>query len=96
MRAGFAFDRAVRPSPDVRLRALESEAVVLDLKTEHYFGLDEVAARMWAVLEQSSSIGAAYETLRAEFDVDPSQLRADLERFVRELVDRGLLQVIDA
>lgn len=73
------------------MRDLGAEAVVLHLESQAYFGLDEIAARMWVLLAGSPSIQAAYEALLTEFEVEPAVLRADLEALVTELVGKGLL-----
>jgi len=77
----------------VLLRDLQGESVVLNLRTEKYFGLDEAGTRMWALLTDADSIQSAYERLVVEYDVDPGQLRADIERLIGELVGHGLLIV---
>jgi len=80
--------------PDgVLARNLEGESVVLNLKTEKYFGLDEVGTRMWTLLTDATSIQSAYDSLAAEYDVEPTQLRADIEKLIGELVEHGLLTV---
>ena len=62
-----------------------------DLKTELYLGLDAVSARTWQVLTSGGSLQQAYDTLLAEFEVQPERLRADLEEFVQELMRLGLV-----
>jgi hypothetical protein len=78
---------------DVLVRDLQGESVLLNLKSENYFGLDEVGTRMWTVLTASPSIRAAYEALLEEYDVTPEKLREDLDDLVQKLVDKGLLEV---
>ncbi|HUP42057.1 MAG TPA: PqqD family protein [Thermoanaerobaculia bacterium] len=78
--------------PDhVVVRELEGEAILLNLETETYFGLDEVATRMWAALAASGSIERACELLEQEFAVEPDRLRSDVRQLVDELVESGLL-----
>ena len=74
------------------VRQVGEESVLLDLKTEQYLGLDDVSSRTWQILTSGGSIQSAYETLVAEYDVDPEQLRQDLEDFVQELIRLGLVQ----
>jgi hypothetical protein len=74
------------------VRKVGEESVLLDLKTERYLGLDEVSARFWDLLTSGGSIQSAYETLLAEFEVDPERLRNDLDDFVQELVEFGLVE----
>lgn len=85
------FDSKISISPDVMIRQVGGESVVLDLKTERYLGLDEVATRMWQVLTSADSIEAAHQSLLAEFDVQGEQLRRDLDEFVQELLQLGLI-----
>lgn len=83
--------------PDrVVARTLEGEAVLLDLESERYFGLDEVGTRMWSELAATGSVTAAFEVLRSEYDVDPAVLRRDLEELASRLVQAGLLERHDS
>ena len=88
----LAFDLTISISPDVMIRKVGEESVLLDLKTERYLGLDDVSARFWDLLTSGGSIQSAYETLLAEFEVDPDRLRNDLDDFVQELVQFGLVE----
>ena len=88
----LAFDSTISISPDVMVRKVGEESVLLDLKTERYLGLDEVSARFWDLLTSGGSIQSAYNTLLAEFEVDPDRLRQDLDDFIRELVQFGLVE----
>ncbi|MCB9103885.1 MAG: PqqD family protein [Anaerolineales bacterium] len=84
--------RVVAP-PDVLIRELDGEAVLLNLASESYFGLDEVGARMWQVLTTSESIEAAYDQLLAEYDVEPERLRQDVLDLVDQLAAHGLVDL---
>ena len=86
------FDSQISASADVMVRQIGEESVLLDLKTEQYFGLDDVSSRMWKLLTANDSIQSAYEALIAEYHVDPEQLRKDMEDFVQELLQMGLIQ----
>ncbi len=78
---------------NVLVRELDGEAVVLNLNTGTYFGLDAVGTRMWAVCAAADSISDAYEALLAEYDVEPELLRQDLNAWLDELTDHGLLVI---
>ena len=88
----LAFDSRLSVSPDVMVRKVGDESVLLDLKTERYLGLDDVSSRFWELLTSGETIQSAYETLLAEFETDPERLRADLNDFVKELVQFGLVE----
>jgi hypothetical protein len=93
MQGRVPFAARVLVPEHVMVRDLDGESVVLSLETEKYFGLDEVGTRMWTLLVGADSIQAAYDSLLAEYDVDPGQLRADIERLIGELSEQGLLIV---
>ena len=57
----LSFDRRVVTAPDVLFRTIGDEAVLLNLRTEMYLGLDPVGTRVWSVLHESPSIEAGYE-----------------------------------
>lgn len=84
--------RAVIPE-GVLIRELEGEAVLLNLNSGAYFGLDDVGTRMWSALTTSPSIQAAYDSLLAEYEVAPEQLSGDLDTFIEKLVAQGLLEL---
>ena len=87
----ISFGARARVAEGVLFRELEGESVILSLEGETYYGLDAVGTRMWAVLCESATVQRAYEKLCSEYDVDPAQLRRDLEELLGELVARRLL-----
>jgi hypothetical protein len=91
-----ALETRVRPAADVLFRQLGGEAVLLNLATGSYFGLNEVGARIWALLGAGETLRASLATLSAEYDASAEQLRADLLALVDELVANGLLVVESA
>jgi coenzyme PQQ synthesis protein D (PqqD) len=87
------FGSKIFVSDDIMIRQVGGESVVLDLSTERYLGLDEVGTRMWQALVASETIEAAYESLLGEFEVEPEQLRHDLDEYVQQLLRLGLVHV---
>jgi hypothetical protein len=88
-----SFTQRVRVAPDVLFRLVGDEGVLLNLNTEMYLGLNLVGTRMWHVLGSASSIQAAFDELLQEYDVEPAQLRADLEEFVDHLLAQKLIEI---
>jgi hypothetical protein len=80
-------------SDDALVREVNGEAVLLQLTTSQYHVLDPTSTEMWHALLTAGSFVAAVEAIRAEFDVEEAELRADLERFVQQLIDRGLVRL---
>lgn len=83
--------RQVFKPPDVLLQDLEGEAVLLNLVSGQYYGLDENSHRMYQVLVTSPSVQAAFEVLLNEYEIEPERLKADLVRFLDKLLENGLV-----
>lgn len=91
--ASISFEKCVRVSHSVSVSDLDGEPFILNRESSVYFGLDAVAARMWAVVVASESIEVALCTLATEFDIVPCELRNDLEQFLVELLEYGLVEL---
>ena len=89
----ISFSDRVRIPDDVLISRLQEESVILNLDSERYFGLDDVGTRILTVLTSSESIGAAYESLREEYDIDDGVLRDDLLALVESLAQQGIVEV---
>ena len=87
------FSQKVSVPGDVLVRNVAGDSVILNLKTETYFGLDEVGTRMWKSLKQGKTIHDAYESLIREYDVDPAILRGDFRKLIEDLANHGLLDL---
>jgi hypothetical protein len=92
----FSFDRRATVDPDVMIRNVGEESVILDLRTGRYLGLDEVGTRMWHVIVDATSIQSAFEMLLTEYEVDADRLRIDMQEFLNKLIDQGLVTLVDA
>jgi hypothetical protein len=86
-------DQRVTIRGDVLFRVLDGEAVLLDLVSGTYFGLDPVGTEIWGMLGDGATIGEIRAAIVARYDVDAATARADLEDLVADLVKRGLVEV---
>jgi hypothetical protein len=91
----ISFNAKISVPKQVLVRTFQNESVLLNLDSESYHGLDDVGTRMWQALSQSANIQAAYESLLPEYEVDAATLQKDLEAFIENMVERGLVEVID-
>jgi coenzyme PQQ synthesis protein D (PqqD) len=89
----ISFGMRISVPADVMVQEVAGESVLLNLKSESYFGLDDMGTCMWRSLTTTSSIQATYEKLLSEFDVEADRLRQDLSVLVENLVAHGLVEV---
>lgn len=87
-----SMDDRVRVKAGVLFRELDGEGVLLEMESGRYFGLDDVATRIWSLLGEHARLSTVHEQLLAEYDVADEQLRSDLLSFVQALLDHNLLE----
>lgn len=92
-RTSLELSATVTPSPEVLVQELEGEAVLLNLDSERYFGLDDVGTRVWQHLLVHRRLERVCEEMQKEYDVDEPRLRADVLQLVEELIAAGIVTV---
>ncbi|TWH55732.1 PqqD family protein [Dulcicalothrix desertica] len=80
-------------SPDQISSDLGDEAVILNLKSGIYHGLNEVGARVWAFLQQAKKVEEILKMLLQEYDVDPEQCNNDLIALLCNLSAAELISI---
>jgi hypothetical protein len=86
-------EQAYRISEGVLFQQLDQESVLLNLKTEQYFGLDPVGTRIWHLLTTAHTVAATVATLKGEYEVDEARLQLDVVALAERLTAKGLLVV---
>ena len=69
------------------------EVSILNLWSGTYHGLGGIGARIWELVSQPTRLGDIEQVLLGEYDVTPEILRRDLDRLIRGLLERGLVEV---
>ena len=86
-------DSKITIPKDVVFREIAGEAVILNLQTGKYFGLDEVGTQMWQALAKHAEIKLALEDLAAEYETTKDQLEHDLLELVDNLAVHQLIGI---
>ena len=86
-------DAAFKIPDEVIFRELDGEAVILNLDTGIYFGLDAVGTRIWRLIEEHKPLRTVLDTLIDEYEAPPDRLQRDLLMFVERLNGKGLLSL---
>lgn len=82
----------VEAGDDVIFQALHDELVLLNMKSQEYFGLDDVGSEMWNLLIEHGDLEVVTSLLAGKYDVDPQTVRRDLIGLVERLLETGLLK----
>jgi hypothetical protein len=74
---------------------LGGEVAILDLNVGVYYGLDEVGARVWELIQEPRAVGDVRDVLVEEYDVAPERCERELFALLERLAERGLIEVRD-
>ena len=83
---------SITVAPDIVFREVDGEAVILNLESGVYFGLDQVGTRIWQLIQEHGSLQKVFQTMCDEFDVRSDALERDLLGLMDELCAKGLVR----
>ena len=85
--------QSIHRRDDVVFQEVAGEAVLLDLASETYFGLNPVGTRIWQLIGAGARLQAICDTLVAEYDADAERIGSDLLALATQLRDSGLVRI---
>ena len=90
--AAFLAGRTHLQTPaDLRFRVIDSEALVLRQDAAEVLGLNPVGTRILQAIAEGALAGEIMTKLEGEFEVDREALLEDVQSFLAELIENGLL-----
>ena len=89
----LTLDASVVATPDQVSSELADEAIILDLESGTYFGLDATGARIWQLIQEETTVEAVRDQLLREYEVSAERCERDLLDLLQELREHGLIQV---
>lgn len=88
-------DTALRRRVDVRYRVVEGQAVVIVQKSAEALVLNPVGTRVLELIDGELSVGGLLRRLEEEYEVDPMTLRRDVLDYLRQLLEAGVVEVVE-
>ena len=78
---------------DTVFRELDGAAVILELGSGTYFGLNAVGTRIWQLIGQHGRLAVVLNELCQEYDADRDVLQRDLLELVGRLAEARLVEM---
>jgi hypothetical protein len=91
--APIALETTVVVSANQVSTSLGHEAVILGADAGEYYGLNEVGARIWELVQQPVQVSEICAVVCAEYEVPTEECERDVLELLTELRGRGLLDV---
>jgi hypothetical protein len=78
---------------DMVTTELDEETIMMSIERGKFFGLDLVASRVWAMVQEPQRVSALVEGLVEEFDGERAAIERDLLAFLDALAGEGMLEI---
>ena len=93
LQSTISWNSVVVVSKDQVFCDLAGEAVILNLKSGVYYGLDAVGGRIWNLMQVPMTVSDIRDALLKEYEVEPSRCESDLLTLLGELAAAGLIAI---
>lgn len=80
-------------SPNHLYSEIADEAVILNLESGVYYGLNSVGVDLWQWLQQPQTEEKLLDLVLEAYEVTPEQAKQDLQSILQEMQEVGLLEV---
>ena len=89
----------VQKSPNVVSRVVADEAIVVPIRRgaadmDAIYTFNDSGSELWALIEKGQSVEDLAAHLQAEYGLSSEQATADTQRFVGELREAGLIEMV--
>lgn len=78
---------------DVMTADFSPDVVLLNLQDGVYYGVEDVGARVWTLLQAPIAVCEILDAIAAEFEVERTHSDREVRAFLRQLADHGLITV---
>jgi hypothetical protein len=75
---------------------LDGEAAILNVQSGEYYGLDEIGASVWWMMNQPCTLAAIIQQILTEYEVDADRCEKDLISLISKLAEHGLVEINDS
>ena len=83
-------------APAVVSEVIDGEAIIMDLRSGNYFSADGSGALVWQAIAEGCGRGAILAWASDAFDAEAGRMAADIDAFIAQLTEHGLVEAEDA
>ena len=83
--------------PSIVARKVAGEVILVPIRShvadlDSIYTLNDVAGRIWELIDGQRSAAEIRDVITAEFEVSPSEAEADVNKFLKELLQLGAVR----
>ena len=77
---------------DILMSQIENEAILLHISTGIYYNLNESSIPFWSALQNKQPLEPVVQQVINEYEVDYAKVLEDLQIFLQDLLDFGIIR----
>ena len=89
----ISLDTVVVAGSELVTANLDGEVVILGFQSGSYFGLDQVGAFVWDLLQKPQTVAALCDRILQEYEIDQERCEQDLLNLLGQLLDQQLIEI---
>jgi len=96
MRTEIDLDTRIKQSESLQAADMgNGEAILMSVRHGVYYRMNHVARRIFEWAATPVALREVRDRLLAEYEVDPDTCERDLDEYVRQLREQGLVEILD-
>ena len=88
-------DSLIQRAPNVSFESFDDEYLAIDGESGYCYNLNEVAWRVWELIDAPRGLGQVCDLVCRQYAVDSATCQADVTELAEQLRAFGLLRVVD-
>lgn len=90
----ITLESVISQSKDQVSTELDGETVLMSIKQGHYYGMDKILSRRWAMIEGPQKVSDLCGELMKEYEVTREECEKDVLNALNELANENLLNIV--
>ena len=91
MTTTITIDTTIQRNEGMVEAKIDGEMVMMSIENGEYYGLDDIATRIWDMIETPLTVKAICDQLSNEFDVSEAQCQSDVLHFLNVMADQNVI-----
>lgn len=85
-----------RRSNNALFSTLGDDIVALHVQNGQCYGMEDVTARVWNMLNEPSDLAGICDQLLEIYEVEPATCRSEVEQLIKQLETEGLIEKVSS
>lgn len=83
----------ISQSSDQVSKKLDDATIIMSIEEGKYFNLNNVASRIWEIIEERCTLEKLIQQLESEFEISKGDCSRDVNELLMSLLDISLIEV---